>query len=214
MKLKLTIAAALVAVVSQANAATYSISNVVTGGTSDVLFENFDGTALNGGIVALGYFATTAPSSSLDDIQTTIASFTLQTSALTGTYSADLDGSFPGYVQATDFLGTSITTPSALIGKTMYLFAGNASTLAASTAWALSAVATIADDVPFNQLYVANPAGTTILGNIGTFDTFTGDVGLGVGTYNTLKLAQAIPEPSTALLGAIGAIALLRRRRN
>lgn len=214
MKLKLTIAAALVAVISHANAATYVISNVVTGDANDVLFENSDGAALNGGIVALGYFATTAPSSSLVDIQTTITNFTLITSALTGTFSADLNGSFAGYVQADSFLGASITTPSTLIGKTMYMFVGNASTLAASDAWALAAVATIADDVPFAQQYQANPNGSSILGDIGTFDTFVGNVGLGSLTYNTLKLAQAVPEPSTALLGAIGAIALLRRRRN
>lgn len=213
MKLKLTIAAALVAVLSQANAATYVISNVVTGDTDDVLFENFDGTALNGGIVALGYFATTAPSSSLVDIQTTIANFTLVTSALTGTYSADLDGSYAGYVQADSFSGTSITSPNTLIGQPMYMFVGNASTLASSTAWALAAVKTIASDVPFNQTYNANPNGSTILGDIGTFDTFTGNVGLGAGTYNTLKLAQAIPEPSAAVLGAFGALLVLRRRR-
>jgi hypothetical protein len=214
MKLKLSIVAALVAILSQANAATYVISNVVTGDTNDVLFENFDGTALNGGIVALGYFATTAPSSSLVDIQTTIANFTLQTSALTGTFSEDLEGSFAGYVQAGSFSGDSIISPSALIGQSMYMFVGNASTLESSTAWALAAVKTIQSDVPFNQTYNANPNGSTILGDIGTFDTFTGDVGLGAGTYNTLKLAQAIPEPSAALLGAIGAMAILRRRRN
>ena len=211
--MKLTTLVAIAATLSHANAANYAINNVVTGDISDVLFADFDGSPLNGGIVALGYFETTAPSSSLVDIQTNISNFTLITSALTGSFSVDLAGSFDGYVQADTFAGAQITGANSLIGKPMYLFAGNASTLSTSTAWALSAVKTIADDVPFTELYAANPDGSSILGNIGTFDTFTGDVGLGAGTYTTLRLAQ-VPEPSTALLGVIGAIALLRRRRN
>ena len=214
MKLKLTLTLASVIVLSQANAATYLVSNVVNGnGTTDALFQNVDNSLLNGGIVAIGYFAGGAPSSSLVDISTTISSFTLRASALTGSSSASLGGSFAGYVEADLVSGASITEPNTLLGQSMYVFVGNAATLGASTAWALASIGTIQDDVPNEQQYTAQPFGVTPL--IGSVGSFTGNAGgQGSSIFTTLKLAQAIPEPSAALLGAIGAMALLRRRRN
>jgi hypothetical protein len=60
-----------------------------------------------------------------------------------------------------------------------------------------------------------------------TFNTGNANDSLGVGTSTLIaagaggggpvsgfQLAAAVPEPSTALLGAFGALALLRRRRN
>ena len=72
-------------------------------------------------------------------------------------------------------------------------------------------------EIPSTPITVA--AGTTIAGNT---------LGADPGTYNyspawagadTLKpmsftLGEAVPETSTSLLGALGALALLRRRRN
>ena len=213
MKIKLTSAAVAIALLSQANAATYAVSNVLTGdGSADALFQNVDNSLLNGGIVALGYFTGGAPSSSLNDIATTISSFTLQASALTGDYSGSLGGSFAGYVEANLVSGASITEPNALIGQSMYVFVGNAATLQASTAWALAHIGTIFDDVPLEMQYTANPLGVTPL--IGSVGSYTGDAsGFGSSTFNTLKLAQAIPEPSAAVLGAFGALLVLRRRR-
>lgn len=213
MKLKLTLTLFSAIVLSQANAATYLVSNVVNGnGTTDALFQNVDNTLLNGGIVALGYFTGGTPSSSLEDIATTISSFTLQASALTGSSSASLEGSFAGYVEADLVSGASITGSNALLGQSMYVFVGNAATLGASTAWALVSVGTIQDDLPNEQQYTAQPYGVTPL--IGSVGSFTGNAGgQGSSTFTTLKLA-AVPEPSTALLGAIGVMALLRRRRN
>lgn len=214
MKLKLTLTLVSAIVLSQANAATYLVSNVVNGnGTTDSLFQNVDDSLLNGGIVALGYFAGGTPSSSLNDIATTISSFTLQASALAGSNSASLSGSFAGYVEADLITGVSITGSNSLIGQSMYIFVGNAATLGTSTAWAIASIGTIADDIPFDNQYTAQPFGVTPL--IGSVGSFTGDAGgLGSSTFNTLKLA-AVPEPSAALLGAIGAALLVvRRRRN
>ena len=213
MKLKSTLAAFAIALTSHANAASYIISNVVVGdGSADALYQNVDNSLLNGGIVALGYFTGGAPSSSLNDIATTISSFTLQASALTGSSSVSLGGSFAGYVEADLVTGASITAPNALIGQSMYVFVGNAATLATSTAWALASIGTIQDDVPLNQEYNANPLGVTPL--IGSVGGYTGNAsGFGSSTYSTLKLAQAIPEPSAAVLGAFGALLVLRRRR-
>lgn len=214
MKLKLSLTLISVALLSQASAATYLVSNVVLGdGSADALYQDVDDSLLNGSIVALGYFTGGTPSSSLNDIATTISSFTLQASALTGSNSDSLGGSFAGYVEAALVSGASITGSNALLGQSMYVFVGNAATLEASTAWALASIGTIQDDVPVEQQYTANPFGVTPL--IGSVGSYTGNAsGFGTSTYNTLKLA-AVPEPSAALLGAIGAVLLVvRRRRN
>jgi hypothetical protein len=215
-KLTAICGAAALLCVSSATAANYYINNAVTGESTDWLFQDSDGSALNGGIVALGYFSGGAPSSSINDISATIAAFNLQHSGITGTYVEDLEGSYAGYVQVKPILvGSSITAPNSLIGQNMYLFVGNRATLASSTAWALAVVRKISDDLPFTQQYDANPNGTSIYGGaagIGEFSTFTGDVGLGSFTYNTLRL-QPIPEPSSLILASLGVLALFRRRR-
>lgn len=227
MKLKLIIATALIAVSANSYAAIFVVSNVVAGtALTDALFQNTStpgvvgnsgatGTLMNGGIVTLGYFATNAfvPSSNLNSIGTTIAGFTVVATGIPGTSSDDLGGSFAGFVQSEAFPGGQITGVNALIGRTLYVFAGNNTSLALSTAWGLKAVNTIVDDVPNETTYLANPLGGAAP-VIGTIGSFIGNPGLqGAGTFNTLQLA-AIPEPSTALLGAIGALGLLRRRRN
>jgi hypothetical protein len=213
MKLKLTVLAFTAAAMTQAYSATFLISNVVAGDTTDTLFQNGDGSLLSGGIVALGYFDAGLPSSSIDDITSIINAFTVFTSSAVGGESVDLGGSFAGYVQAPMFQGASIPLTSPLLGKGVYIFAGNAATLATSTEWALGFLTNIAADVPLEQQYTANPTGVSTVGDIGSLGTFTGDPGTGAsGTYNTFQL-QPIPEPSAALLGALGALGLLRRRR-
>jgi hypothetical protein len=212
MKIKIAFAAALMAMASNASAAVFAVSNVTAGyGYGDALFQLEDGSLSNGGIVAMGYFSS-APSSNLEDITTTIGNFTILASGLAGSYSATLGGSYAGYIEEV-VQGASIIEPSALIGQALYVFAGNASTLAASTQWALVQFATISSDDPFEQTYVGQPLGLTPL--IGTVGSYTGNAsGLASETevFSTLKLVS-VPEPTAALLGAFGALGLLRRRR-
>ena len=206
----------MLATLASSNAANYIVSNVVTGsGSGDVLFENGSSSnLLSGGIVAMGYFpADYVISSDLGDIGLTISNFTSVASALAGSPSASLEGSFAGYVEGPTVDGAALTGANALIGRALYVFVGNGPTLETSTEFALKQIAVLAADEPLENDYLANPIGgaTPI---IGSFDTFTGDVlsNGGTVTYTTLKL-EAIPEPSTVLLGAIGALGLLRRRR-
>lgn len=222
MKLKLMTVAALLAASTYTNAAVYYVSNLVTGsGSSEALYQSEGGAnapLLSGGIVALGYFPTNAyvPSSSLSEISTTIANFTIVAFAAAGSDSAQLGGpGAAGYVDAAPVDTANIVGADARIGRALYVFAGNASTLGGSTAWALKQVATIADDEAAENEYFANPLGGAAP-VIGTIGSFTGeplpDLGAGSSTFSTLQLA-AIPEPSAALLGALGALGLLRRRR-
>ncbi len=200
---------------TNANAAIYVVSNVISGtGTADALYQNANNTLLTGGVVALGYFGSNSyvPSSSLTDIALTIANFTTVASAIAGTNSTSLEGSFAGYVEGAPVDTPDITGSNPLLGRALYVFVGNGATLATSTAWALKQVATIQDDVTPEVTYLANPkdGAAPVIGSIGTHTGNAG--GQGSSTYTTLKLA-AIPEPSAMLLGAVGALGLLRRRR-
>ena len=221
MKLKLTVASAIMALTVSSQAATYAVNNVGDGLT-DVLLQdglNIDNSVklLNGGVVALGYFASgyTFPAFTSDaNAQSAVSAFTIVTSALAGSYSDTLSASLPGYVEAAAFQGATIATGNALVGRALYVFAGNASTLAGSTRFGLQQVASIQLDEPLEQGYSVTLAGAPapIYGSVGSY---TGDAGgQGSATYSTLNLAAAVPETSSALLGAVGALGLLRRRRN
>ncbi len=65
--------------------------------------------------------------------------------------------------------------------------------------------------MPDEKEYTINPSGLIPL--IGTLGIYNGDAGGGEGEYKTLK-TTLIPEPSAALLGSLGVLVLLRRRRN
>lgn len=214
MKNKLICISLASALASYSHAAIFIVSNVVGGiAATDALYQNPDNSLMDGGIVTLGYFGTNdyVPSSSLALIGTTITDFTVVASGIPGTFSLDLEGSFAGFVQAAGVDVGDITSTDPLIGRTVYVFAGNAANLGASTAWALQEVRVIVDDDPDVQDYVANPFGAPAP-VIGTVGSFTGNAGgQGSGTFSTLQL---IPEPSAALLGSLGVLVLLRRRRN
>jgi hypothetical protein len=219
MKIKLSLVSALIAMASSANAAIVAVSNVSNGlGDADALFENVDGTLVSGGIVAMGYFGSNNPSGDIANIAATIADFTTLSSGQLGSYSDSLEGSYPGYVEAANTDLGDLLAGNALIGKKLYAFVGNQSTLASSTAYALYLIDTfVEEESGLGLTYLAQPFGITPL--IGSIDSITINSPLAAGTdgapstYNTLKLA-AVPEPSATLLGAVGALALLRRRRN
>jgi hypothetical protein len=223
MKIKVISTLALFLVSASSNAAVFIVSNVIGGvASTDALFQNTPesgGALLNGGIVTLGYFGSNAyvPSGNLLNISTTISDFSVVASGIAGTPSADLGGSFAGFVQAAGVTSSpaTITGANALIGRALYVFVGNGATLSSSTAWGLKRVNFIGDDVPNDITYLANPFGGSapVVGTIGSFVGNAG--GQGSGTFATLQLAAAaVPEPSTMLLGLIGVSSLLRRRRH
>jgi hypothetical protein len=218
MKLKLAYIIGAFVMASNANAAIYAVQNLSSGyAYSDGLFQNADNSLLDGGIVAMGTF--TGTGFQVNDIATTISNFQLLASALAGSNSTTLGGSFPGYVE-TSFDTSNVEGANTLIGQDLYVFVGNASTLAASTAFGLFKTATIQSDFPNEQTYLANPfsainAGELLMGGAGTFTGNASGLEAPNAVYTTLKLAAPIPEPSAAILGGLGALAAcVRRRRN
>jgi hypothetical protein len=217
MKIKntLLVVAALVAATLTTKAATYSLFNVAGGPGVDTLWANADGTLMNGtGFVTMGYFSSNPLTTDIDTIAELVALKSTFTSVQTATPGLSAAFTAPGFLAEDAAIVSLITGSNALIGRKLYAIASDAADLASATegnAFSLFEVATIVDDVPFEQNYVANPAGVTpIIGVLGTYDDSAGSLGLGEGTYTTLNL---VPEPSAALLGAIGALGLLRRRR-
>jgi hypothetical protein len=212
MKLSNTISALFLGLSLSATAAIYFPSNVVSGsGSGDALLQNADDTLNSGGFVAMGYFPSGYVISTID-MDLNISNFTTVASVLSGSSSVSLGGAFPGYYEGDVVDTANIVPPSLLIGRPLYVFAGNLGTLAGSNEWAIKEVAVIASDDPNEQTYVGNPLGGAAPA-FGLFGSFTGDAsGFGSSTYQTLQL-QPIPEPSAALLGALGALGLLRRRR-
>jgi len=117
--------------------------------------------------------------------------------------------------QSADF-GTSVAPNTTFVGQRAFVLVGNNIDLNSSTAIAM-----------FDSLVNFNAAGATGLGSQTLNATTTAQVVFGnvrtVTQQPTLsgaaftqgvELIAAVPETSTSLLGAIGALALLRRRRN
>lgn len=222
MKIKYVLPFVVSALCIQVNAANYSVSNLIAGsGPSDTLFQSsgaINAPLLDGGIVALGYFPTNAyiPSGDIANIATTISDFTIVDFGLTGSFSAQLGAAgTAGYVDKATLDGSPIVGADPLIGRALYAFVGNSATLGGSSSFALKQVSTLADDTAAENDYTASPTGgvAPVIGQINT-GGFTGNpVGFGSSTFNTLQLADPVPEPSTLLLSAFGVLGLLRRKR-
>ena len=227
MKLKTTILAlsSLVLGSVSSNAASMIVSNVSVG-PGDTLYALKNNSLLSTGFVTMGYFVSGITQSQIDTIAelkavlATPTNYITVTSAIPGAVGSGLAD---GYASGTAFDMGSITGTNALIGRTIYSIVLNQGTLAdfvsnassVTNQVALVNIGLIKDDVPDLQLYTSNPQtpATAVIGSFGSIDITDDSNPLGNGTYGTLKL-DYVPEPSAALLGAIGALGLLRRRRN
>lgn len=179
--------------------------NVARGtGQPGVSVLNQAGTALSTGgyTIAVGSFSTVPTITDYASLVSAVGSFNVF-----GQSPSSSSGTTVGLLQ----LSTGITsngglTPELWNSQLIYLVIGNASTLAASDQFAIVRSAN-------NTAFPANvaPASTT------NFSTATGAsivslANAGTISGNTLKLV-GVPEPSVALLGALGVFGLVRRRR-
>jgi MYXO-CTERM domain-containing protein len=187
-----------------ASAATINVNRGI--GNPGVTVSNFAGTALSAGgfYVAVGTY-TTVPT------VTNYATLLSSVDALIQFGASGLSsssGTTAGVLQLT----TGITsnggaTPEAWNSQEIYVIVGNGNSRASSTDFAILRTAT-------PTLFPANVTQSVSA----TFAIPTGAAlnpvaGAGSVSGNVLTL-QGVPEPSAALLGALGALGLLRRRRN
>jgi len=168
-------------------------------------------TSAGPGIVAFGFFST-------DDFSTTSTAASLVSLFTQFGSSAEFGGASTGGNRsvfsraATQTIGTTFNT------KSIYLFSGNGSTFANSTEFLVakmdSTVFAAADDTAnatVAKVITINPANSTVLLGSEISNVYTTNTD----ASNTAgwQMAELVPEPSSALLGAIGALILLRRRR-
>jgi hypothetical protein len=220
MKSKLVIVSTLFMVGGSlsSNAASFLISNIVSG-PGDTLYANSDGSLMNGGLVSIGYFNSDAINpTDYASLITNLPNYVTVTSAVPGGPSVTLGGSFSGYAESPDDgLGNPtptdigiITGLNALVNRNIYILMSGS-----GGQYGLISAGFIADDAnpggPFT--YSSNPINVPIVGTA-VANGFVGDPapgGPGNGDYNIVKM---VPEPSAALLGSLGVLVLLRRRRN
>lgn len=197
---------------SSSEAASITVGNFTdfpnTNGITDTA-----GNFLNNTFVGVGYFNT------LSDGQLGALNPTTFASILAGGEFIQF-GSAIGWLGAGVYDGSAsaaINTGSSFIGKGIYTLIGNASTLAASTQLLIAKhTGAFAQDAPlFSAVATLDQSsgnGTVLWGNSagGALDVGGGS---SLSTYRTLAVG-AVPEPSRAMLAAMGLFAgLVRRRR-
>jgi hypothetical protein len=197
---------------ANASAASFQVTNLLDGQT-DRLYADPSGVPLQSGIATLGYFPSGFSVSTNVGISDLINNFTVVTSGTIGGLSESLGGGYAGYVEGQFVQPFTINFGSPLIGRPVYTFLGNGATLAQSTAFALYQSGTFSEDVPIPGDYTSRSyIGSPVIGTFGLSAPINYPFNGFATQYPTLKLV-AVPEPSAALLGAIGCTALLRRRR-
>jgi len=205
--------------VCSTNAAIYALFNAANGfgPPSDTLWANPNGSLMDGtGFVTMGYFGASIVDADIDTIPELVSQLAGFTQLQTSTPNvSDIWTLFtePGYIGNDNNDTANITSGNPLLGRRLYCIASNAASVAVANAthgFSVFLIDTIKDDSAVENTYVANPSGVIpILGTISSISHTS--TNFGSGTYTTLVM---VPEPSAILLGAFGALGLLRRRRN
>jgi len=210
--------------VASVNAATYALANASGGSTTQSIVDA-SGAFFNGS-VEIGYY-TAADLSYLSSATTTAG--LLQNFVSLGTSTVGPNATVaPNTIQGVFSVTANYTASATTGGKTPFLLFGNAATFALSTQVAVigfSGVSTgnfVAADPSALSGNIRNTTVGFTLGTIykGGWNTFSGDPTPGTAApatpapFYSLQSLTPVPETSSSLLGAIGALALLRRRRN
>jgi len=167
------------------------------------------GTSAGPGVIGFGIFST----DTLSGLNATqlVAAFT----GFGGTVDFNAAGTGGSRSIFTNAQGSTVTG-SVFDTKNVYLFAGNGTTFANSTQFMVaksSFLFAAADDaIPTPIELLIRPSNSTLL--FGTLAANLPTTSTDAVTTQGWNMVTAVPEPSAALLGALGALGLLRRRRN
>lgn len=215
--MKINIVSVLLAISSASlSAGVLSMTNQNVGaGDTAVLYA--DDTIATSGIATGGYFnigydvnAGLLAATTTGDFSNFILNFNILTTDILG--AAGNSGVNGFYFGSFDY-GTPGANPP--LGAELYSLLGNSDTLTSSSQFAvLKSADTIGLDTPTpDDNNILLPENTTVL--LGKAGTTMINFGNGLRTTPSLSLvsAVAIPEPSALLLTALGALALLRRKR-
>ncbi|MDP3851285.1 MAG: hypothetical protein Q8Q59_12325 [Luteolibacter sp.] len=233
----LSIAGVAIALLASANAATISGSGIVDVGGGDTLILGITGSKVASGIASSGYFTITdAQVATLSSTYSTapgsvdgIAARSSLISAFVGLANDDFvtggtvtfGGAIPGVYTLTADLGL-LGTSYAGLNKVLYTFFGDGADLSSSAGLGLALhtgvtldrddnVATPdSNDIGLGIPYQALIRGATTATTYDPSQIFGEPTApISAGAFQLV----GVPEPSAALLGALGALGLLRRRR-
>ncbi len=206
--MKIKILSAIVAVSAALTCASNAVSVTLAGITNDsVGLITLSGSAVSGSAYFISTTNTlTGVSASMETLlasaDSTLAQFDAALAGLIGPTSSTSPGIVRNVAFTNGLLSTSAAQEMGDIANKTYLF------LVAENAGFISGIgAYTGANVPAGGAVIFNP--TTAGDSLGV-----GTSVFAAGTPNSgFQLAAAVPEPSAALLGALGALGLLRRRR-
>jgi hypothetical protein len=216
MKLKIT--SALLALTGMGFGATITLSSVGVAydGSDDygILLSTGSPVAPEAGIARVGIFTTLTDAQvsalALAQDYTTLFAGSNFTTIVSDNFTgiATAYGLNPGFVSAS-ITGYAVANPN----ESLYVYITSGTELGLFR----SSLALTADPVtpPENSYAIGFGSGVNVIGAAGPDYSvpYTG-IGTGPVAVNSFQLVNAVPEPSAALLGALGALGLLRRRRN
>jgi hypothetical protein len=226
MKTKLMLTVVAIASSSLVNGASYLLS-AGSGSTGSGITDLADRAFRNSTAAGDAFTGTNGGTSAGPGV---LAVGVFSTDGLANLSSASLIAAFAQYGNTSTFAsaGTSgnrglfsFTTPaiavtgSEFVGDNMYLFAGNGTSFANSTQFLVlknTRLFLAADDASPTAIAISFAAGSTLLFGANEANVFT--TSSDASTTAGWSMVAPVPEPSAALLGAIGALGLLRRRRN
>lgn len=217
--MKLKVLSLLLVASGMSQAALYTLTTGTSatsngiGNNAGVAFQNSaNATYAGAAVTQFGVFST-------EDFSTftTASQFVSAFTAWSGTGTFAAPGAFGTRGAFTNAAGANNVTGSAFNTKNMFLFVGNASSLATSTEFLVlktNFTFNAADDsTPTPIVNTITSANSQVLfgGTIADLRTTNADASVTPG-FRTAGFT-VVPEPSSLLLGAVGALGLLRRRR-
>lgn len=176
-------------------------------GPGDTLYANADGTLMDGGLVAMGYFPASVTAEDIDtaaELVRHLSAFTVITSAVPGSVNTTLGTANPGYVDQAEFTQVGpVLYGDELFGRMLYsvvISGGSFQALVPGDGVGLVPIGTFKEDLPVEWQYSSNPTGYIPL--IGGIGSYTGDPGAGEGKYQTLLLESLVGRNHTVALVA------------
>lgn len=211
MKTLLSLTACLASSICISSAATYTVSTgsgAIANGIADSSLVAFVGTAAT---ASIGTFASTTDFSTFTSAANLLAAYSQYGTATAPFLTAGIAGNKGQFLLSAPGTAAGVN----FADKPIQLLVGNAGTLAASTQFLVLNNARnflAVDDASGTPITVLFDSASVIKFGTAVADirTTTADASVTPG----FATAALVPEPSAALLGALGALGLLRRRRN